>query len=347
MPSKVLNFDSAFSQYLYDNNNTSGTSISPYYCEYKIAQIIKKITKIKLISVEIPLLFNNIRNSTINYTSLNYLAFQYTLGGVPTISTTNGTSTTNSTTFVLTGTNASIVNGMSLNFTGMTGTVPTVTNVSGTTITISTAKSIPLSTIITFTLYTAYQFKANITENIYNNVASLLTVMNNLITADTSGIASRGTAVFSVSATNKIILTHNFVSLQMLNDTTIYNYPNTVFPFMNKVLGFNNSIDTTGVLTAVNRFNLNIDNYLNMAIINVPSSNQNANNLICSFKIPLNSVNGTIYYHYANSTYEQYIENSDINFILDKFSIKILDRFGNSINPNGADYSFTLNIEYQ
>ena len=73
--SKILNLDSSFSNYLYDNGNTANTYLSPYYCEYKLSHIIKKILKIELKSVEIPLLFNNIRSSNVFYTSLNYFAF--------------------------------------------------------------------------------------------------------------------------------------------------------------------------------------------------------------------------------------------------------------------------------
>ena len=75
--SKILNLDSSFSNYLYDNDNTSNTYLSPYYCEYKLAHIIKKISKIELKSVEIPLLFNNIRSSNVFYTSLNGFDFYF------------------------------------------------------------------------------------------------------------------------------------------------------------------------------------------------------------------------------------------------------------------------------
>ena len=340
MPSKVLNFDSAFSSYLYDANNTSGLLYSPYYSEYKIAQTIRNIQRLKLIAVEIPLLFNNVRSSTIPYTSLNYLAFNYTYSQTTSETTT---ATTNATTFTITATNSNILIGETVFGNNITNS-PTVTNINGTNITLSSQQSIPAGTTLTFAMIGTYS--TNITENIYNNVSSLLTVINTIISSDATLISRGLTAVFSVSPTNKMVITTNASFFQLLNSGVSYNYPNTVYPFMNKILGFDNSSATNGTLTAVNRYNLNIDNYLNMIIVNVPSMNQNANNLICSFKIPLNSVNGTIYYHFNNSTYEQYIENSDVNFILDKFSIKILDRFGNSINPNGSDYSFTLNIDY-
>jgi hypothetical protein len=119
---------------------------------------------------------------------------------------------------------------------------------------------------------------------------------------------------------------------------------------MNNILGFLGLNETNYIsgstLTATNRYNLNVDNYLNMIIYNFPTTTQNANNLYCSFKIPLNSVNGTIYYAFNNSTYDQYIENTNDNFILDKLLIKITDRYGNTINGS-HDYSFTLEFEFE
>ena len=339
--SKILNLDSSFSYYLYDNGNTANIYLSPYYCEYKLSHIIKKITKVELKSVEIPLLFNNIRTSNIFYTSLNYFAFTYKI----TTTSTSTTATTNVNTVVITASNSNILVGMVVSGTGITLN-PTVTNVTGTTITLSSLQTIPSSTTLTFTLNPTHSF--NITENIYNNITSLVSIINSTLSSDSTLISRSASVVLTVNATNKIVITTNLTNFKLLNDPSLYNYPNCCFPFMNKILGFDvqTPIGNNIILTSANRFNLNIDNYLNMILVNIPSTNQNANNLICSFKIPLNSVNGTIYYYFENSGYEQYIENSDVNFVLDKFSIKILDRFGNSINSNGADYSFTLKIQH-
>ena len=59
-----------------------------------------------------------------------------------------------------------------------------------------------------------------------------------------------------------------------------------------------------------------------MTIINLPTTSQNVNNQNCSFQIPLNASSNVIYYNFANSAYDQYIENTDNNFILDKLIIK-------------------------
>ena len=115
---------------------------------------------------------------------------------------------------------------------------------------------------------------------------------------------------------------------------------------MHKILGFSDGVSGL-TLTATNRYNLNIDNYLNFIIMNVPTNNTNVNNFVCSYKIPLNAVNGSIYYNFLNSTYNQDIEINNVNYILDKFIVRIKDRYNNDINANGSEFSFTLKLEYK
>ena len=280
---KVLNFDSCFSNYEYDANNTSGITYSPYYASYNLSQVLKNVMKISLISIEIPLLFNNIRTSTIQSQSLNYLAFEYTKTGQQ-------------------------------------------------------------STTIT-------KFSLNVTENTYNNVNTLCTVINDQLASGLTGF----TVTFSVSITNKIIInTTGLTYFKLLNDSfeklsdnsLKFIYPRCAYPFMNKILGFSDG--ATGLtLQASNRYNLNIDNYLNFIIMNVPTNNSNVNNFMCNYKIGLNATNGSIYYNFQNSTYNQDIEINDVNYILNKFIVRIKDRYNNDINAQGADYSFTLKIEYK
>jgi hypothetical protein len=165
---KVLNFDSCFSNYEYDSNNTSGIIYSPYYASYNLSQVLKNVIKISLISIEIPLLFNNIRSSTIPHQSLNYLAFEYTKTGS--------------------------------------------------------------STII--------QYSLNVTENTYNNVNTLCTVINDQLSSGLTGF----TVTFSVSITNKIIInTTGLTYFKLLNDSfeklsdnsLKFIYPRCAYPFMN------------------------------------------------------------------------------------------------------------------
>ena len=271
---KILNFDSVYSTYLYDSNNTSGLTQSPYYVSFSLSQPIRNIKRLALISVEMPLLFNNIRNNTNNLYSLNYLSFNYQY--------------------------------LTINYT-YTTTIP---------------------------------------ESFYNNISSLLTTINSIIAADATLTTRNIQVVLTVNTSNKIVVTTNSTSFKFNNTPTDNLFPRTNYPFMNLILGFDNSVTTSGTLTAANRYNLNIDNYINMQVLNF-GSNQNVNNIQCSFKIPVNAVNGTIYYLYSNSTYDQYIDNTDNNLILDKLNIKFVDRFNGNLNPNGGDWSASFALIYR
>jgi hypothetical protein len=276
MNTKIINFDSCYANYLTDNNNTTTITSSPYYAQFALAHPIRNIKRIALLSVEIPLLFNNIRSSTNNYYALNYLSFTYAYNSVN------------------------------------------------------------------------YVFNAIIPENFYNNISSLLTAINSTIAADATLTSRSIQVVFSANSSNKIVVTTNSTYLQMNNTPANLGFnPRIAYPFMNLILGFNSVGEntSTGSLTAPNRYNLNVDNYINLQLLNF-GNNQNINNINCSFKIPLNAVNGTIYYNFSNASYDQYIDNTDNNIILNALNVRLIDRFNQNINPNGGDYSFSLMIWY-
>ena len=115
-------------------------------------------------------------------------------------------------------------------------------------------------------------------------------------------------------------------------------------------LGFNNDISTKSVNVVTtyfsNVYNLNFDNYLNFTITNLPLSCTNNSLISCSFKIPLNSTQNIVYFNSENSSFTQDITFNDIHYTIDKIDVVITDRYGNSINSNGLDYSFSLGIEF-
>ena len=53
----------------------------------------------------------------------------------------------------------------------------------------------------------------------------------------------------------------------------------------------------------------------------------------------------SIDYISENISFAQYIENTDVNYILDRIKLKVYDRYNNLINNNGFDFKFTLGIE--
>jgi hypothetical protein len=64
-----------------------------------------------------------------------------------------------------------------------------------------------------------------------------------------------------------------------------------------------------------------------------------------TFKIPFNSVSGSIYYTAENISYSHYIEITDEHFVLDRVQIQVYDQFNNQLNNRGVNWSFTLAFE--
>ena len=100
------------------------------------------------------------------------------------------------------------------------------------------------------------------------------------------------------------------------------------------------------VYTFNNPYSLFNDNYLNMTINNLPFLTSNAYQKPCSFKIPLNMSTNTYFFSAENTNFIQPIQLDNPNFVLDNLNIVITDRFGNGINSNGFDYSFSLQFDF-
>ena len=169
-------------------------------------------------------------------------------------------------------------------------------------------------------------------------IASLLSYINSQIPT-ISGV----TIVFSVSSTNnyQIIATTTGLtafSLANYNDKT---------QFLKNILGYNGTetLAGGGILTAANFYNLNLDNFITMYLSNIPHQSTNQNLTFSSFKVPLNAVSNTIYYFGQNGSYTPFINVTDSNFVLEKLNVTVYDRFGNSLNSNGGDFSFSLRID--
>ena len=78
---------------------------------------------------------------------------------------------------------------------------------------------------------------------------------------------------------------------------------------------------------------------------NVPHTNSHFRNNLASFKVPITSGYQSIEYNADNAKFAQYIENTDINYILDKIKLKVYDR-NNNLLINGFDWTFTLGVEH-
>jgi len=168
-------------------------------------------------------------------------------------------------------------------------------------------------------------------------IASLLSYLNSHIPT-ISGIS----ILFSVSTINSYQIIAATTGLTVFQ---LANYSDKT-KFLKNILGYNGTETLVGgILTASNYYNLNLDNFITMYLSNVPHQSTNQNQTNSSFKVPLNAVSNTIYYFGQNGSYTPFINVTDQNFVLEKLNITIYDRFGNSLNSNGGDFSFSLRID--
>jgi Fe-S cluster assembly iron-binding protein IscA len=64
-----------------------------------------------------------------------------------------------------------------------------------------------------------------------------------------------------------------------------------------------------------------------------------------TFKIPITVSNGGIEYYFEKTRFTQKIKTFDPDLRIDRLNIIVYDRFGNILNNNGLDWSFTLEME--
>ena len=183
-------------------------------------------------------------------------------------------------------------------------------------------------------------------EKTYNSIALFLFDLNAaFLTSITPFLSINESApVFSINPlnTNKIIMIQTLIGTQMTLNGAGF--------LPSYFLGYNNDISTKSgnIVTTYfsNVYNLNFDNYLNMTFTNLPLNTTDNSLVACSFKIPLNSIQNVIYFNSENSSFTQDININDIHYIFSKLGVVITDRYGNSINSNGLDFSFSLGIEF-
>jgi len=161
----------------------------------------------------------------------------------------------------------------------------------------------------------------------YSSIAELITAINTKL----GGVATLS------------LLNYVFISITLPTANTI-SIANSVLA--NIILGFpkNASSSSTTTYTGLYGYNLNYDNFIAM-FLNIPSNCTSSGNHLISYKIPLNAIQGMVYYLAQNNTFEQSIIVSDQNFVLSQFRVQIFDRFGYQITQ-ANDYTFSLTIHY-
>jgi len=89
---------------------------------------------------------------------------------------------------------------------------------------------------------------------------------------------------------------------------------------------------------------LYVDNYINLYLSNIQQITGSYR--LSSFKIPLIYSSGVIMFDNEFNSFKQFIDLANSSQIIDKIKIEVYDRFNNLILCNNADYSLTLELEY-
>ena len=185
-------------------------------------------------------------------------------------------------------------------------------------------------------------FTITLPDKIYISISSLLDDIN----AKFASSFPSKSIVFTLKTDGLIMVQSNIV----INGQNFYIQPSIL---ANTILGFDPSntyndpvyaSNNPPTRCAKNMFLLNPDNYVNLFISNLSSTDCNNNGIPSSFKIPLFQTNGTVQYSGSNAGFDQYLPVNSVN-VITSLKIQITDRWGFNICSRGLDYSLTLAIE--
>ena len=160
------------------------------------------------------------------------------------------------------------------------------------------------------------------------NITTLCTAINTAITATVGSFAPNAgsSTVTFTSAVGSVALTSFAGSL-----------PNLLY-----FLGFVNG-QTGTVITGTNSYMVNFDTYISIYIPNLRNSSLEPS--FITFKIPLTVASGGIQYYSEKTQFGQELQIFDRMIMFDRLDIQVRDRFGQQLNNNGIDWSFTIEIE--
>jgi hypothetical protein len=157
---------------------------------------------------------------------------------------------------------------------------------------------------------------------------TLDTLTKALSTAVTSAVGT-----FSTSST-----TNQFSFISNAGSATMNVQPLSLLSFM----GFTDGQNGTSI-TGTNSYIINFDTYISIWIQNLGTSSLDTQQI--TFKVPISGGSGSITQYSQGQNWDQKIIATDRSNRMDRLQIVVLDRFGNILNNNGLDWSFTLEIE--
>lgn len=170
----------------------------------------------------------------------------------------------------------------------------------------------------------------------YYNIKDLITAINNAIDLNVGKFTNSplGSTLYS-SLT--FVVGPNGGTVKM-----------TVAPLsLGYFLGFTDgqsATNTNSSITAPTGININFDTYVSIWIGEVGTASLDPQQI--TYKVPvIDNTYGAVIQYTEGSNWEQKVIYTSRSNRLDRLTITVLDRFGNILNNNGLDWSFTLEIE--
>jgi hypothetical protein len=148
-----------------------------------------------------------------------------------------------------------------------------------------------------------------------------------------NGVVTNAIGVFSTNSTTNQV---NFLSN---NGTATLNVQSLT---LGSFLGFTNGQTGTNI-TGTNSYIINFDTYVSIWIQNIGTSSLDGQQI--TYKVPITGGSGSITQYTQGQNWDQKVIVTDRSNRLDRLQVTVLDRFGNILNNNGIDWSFTLEIE--
>ena len=156
-------------------------------------------------------------------------------------------------------------------------------------------------------------------------ITSLTNSLNSLIT--------NSIGVFSSSQT-----TNQFQYVSNAGNVTLTVAPLSLLAF----LGFTNGQSGSSII-GTNSYIITFDTCIYVWIAEIGTSSLDGQQI--TYKIPMSGGPGSIIQYTEGSNWNQRVMFTDRSNRLDRLTITVLDRFGNILNNNGLDWTFTLEIE--
>ena len=303
-----------------DTKDKTNLKDDPFHCSVNMpSPIVGNIRSISLCSLELPLNFNQIRSP--------YNTFSFVLGD-----TFISLPTQRSTTFTVT-----IPEG---NY-NITTLISTINSLLANLITTDTSASIPVKNGV-----------ANY------NLGQVVTSMSISISSTTMNIITLNATINSTNFNNMQMNIFTNPTGKWLGYLTIWCVPmnfsldnyikNVAYFDASTILGISNykwTSSTTSTKSTVSLTdtmgNIYYDTYISMVFENLTS--KTLGTTASFFRVPINVATGSVYYWSENTSFVQKIQ-TDIKS-LNYVKIKILDRYGNSMNNNNVDFSFLIKVE--